>query len=574
MKNAPSLDFPQFAPDLTAIGTNVSGLISGAIPQADGYGPFKSLIEFTQALPSACRGFFFARQSDGSIAVFAGTATNLYLLDNTTFAWTLVSKGGLPYGSLVTEDNWQFAQFNNLVLAVQNNTVPQKFILNSSVQFVDLGGSPPQASHVAIVNRFIVLTGLLSNENRVQWSDLDAPETWTAGVGLADFQDLPDGGRVHVCAGGDAYGVIFQDESIRRLIYAPGSAVTFQITRISVVDALYSQYSVVAAGPRTFFLSAQGFKMIEETGAPKSIGKERVDRTFFKDVDTSNLQLIQAATDPTGTRVYWAYKSQQGAAGLFDKILVYDWSIGDTGRWSILPVSGQYLAALARPGLTLEQLDDLAPGIVYVTNATNNGAGKVRLTFNELSNQYYGIPGHNFIRIRDIVGTVEANGTWNFVVSGPNTIDLPTVNFVNAYVSGGKSGGSLDALPFSLDSISISAVSSLAAFSPNNKVGFFTGPNLEAILETSDQDLDGQLVFIDTVCPMTDSPQALVSIGKRRTAQQAISYSTEKALNTFTGVCPAGVETRYARGRLRIPAESVWTFATGLQPDVQPAGDT
>jgi hypothetical protein len=38
------------------------------------------------------------------------------------------------------------------------------------------------------------------------------------------------------------------------------------------------------------------------------------------------------------------------------------------------------------------------------------------------------------------------------------------------------------------------------------------------------------------------------------------------------GLCPANVSTRLARGRLRIPASTQWTFASGLEPDFAPEG--
>jgi len=477
-----TITFPEYAPDLSAIGTGISSLVSGVVPRADGYGPFQDFVSFTQALPANCRGFFFARRSDGSIAVFAGTATRLYLLDNTTFQWTDVSKGGAAYGGLLSTDNWRFAQFNDFVIAVQVNTAPQKYVLSSGGTFVDLGGSPPQASHIAIVNRFVMLTGLLSAPRRAQWSDLDAPETWTAGVGLSDFQDFPDGGSAHQVSGGDAFGVVFQDEAIRTLTYAPGSPAVFQINRISTQDTLFAQYSVITAGTRVFFLSSQGFKVIPAGGEPVSIGKERVDRFFFGDVDTSALQLVIGAVDPQATRVYWAYKSKAGQAGLFDKVLCYDWSIGQQGRWSIIPMSGQYLGYLAKPGLTLEALDAIAPGALTVTGAADNGAGKIRLALSALSTPQFNIVGQNFIVVYGVQGTTEANGTWKFTVVDANHIDLTGSTFTHAYTGGGAIGGSLDALPFSLDSISVAAAAQLAAVGPTGTLGFFTGANIEAII--------------------------------------------------------------------------------------------
>lgn len=568
---AKEIPLPEYAPDLSDIGTGVTQNVSGCVPQADGWAPFKSLQSFTNALPAACRGYFFARKSDGSIAVFAGTSTNLYLLDNTTFAWSNVSKGGGPYSTLVASDNWQFRQFNDLVIAVQENTVPQKYSLSGGGVFADLGGSPPQASHIAIINRFVVLTGLLSNSQRVQWSDLDAPETWTAGVGLSDFQDLPDGGVCHGISGGDAYGLVFQDEPIRSFVYAPGSAVTFQITRIAQQDPLYAQYSVIEAGGNVLFLSAQGFKMVTPGGTPTPIGKERVDRFFFRDVDTANLQLVIGAADPTATRVYWAYKSKAGQTGLFDKVLCFDWSVGQNGRWSLLPISGEYLTALAKPGLTLEQLDAIAPTPLTVTGATDNGSGAIRLTLSALSNANFDVHNQNFIVVYGVTGTTEANGTWPITIINSTHIDLVGSAFTNAYVSGGAIGGSLDALPFSLDSISKSAISALSAVSSTHAVGFFNGTNMEGQIETSSVDL-GRMMFISGMRVMTDSPDVMVSVGSRISPQATVAYSTETAIDD-QGYAPQLVETRYARAKCRFPAGSTWLYARSVQPDAQPAGE-
>lgn len=569
--------FPAYRPDLTDIGTASSALISGCIPRGDGYGPFKNFTAFTQALPANCRGFFFARRSDGSIAVFAGTSTRLYLLDNTTFVWVDASKGAAPYSDLVASDNWRFAQFNEFVIAVQINTVPQKYTLNSGVAFVDLGGSPPQAAHIAIVNRFVLLTGLLANPRRAHWSDLDAPETWTAGIGLCDFQDLPDGGVVHACSGGDAYGVVFQDEAIRSLTYAPGSPAVFQIVRISTQDTLDYQYSVINAGTRTFFHSAQGFKVIVSGGEPAPIGKEYVDTFFAGDIDASQPQLMQGAADPQGTRVFWAYKSQAGSAGLFDKILCFDWSIKDR-PWSLIPMSGQYLAYLAKPGLTLESLDAIAPTPLNVLGAAATpggsafGAGKVRLTLDTTRNANFTIEGQNSITVYGVLGTVEVNGTWlSFSIVDTTHVDI-NVPFVHAYVGGGHIGGSLDALPFSLDSISTAAVAALAAFGPTGLLGFFTGGNIEAILETAEEDDPGPYIFIAGIAPITDSPDALCSVGYRMRPQDVITYTDESQV-TENGTCPQIIEAQYAKARLRIPAGSVWKYARGVIPDVQSAGE-
>ena len=97
--------FPEYAPDVTPLGQAESQTIFNVIPRGDGYGPVPSLQGYSLALPDICRGCFFARNTDGSITIFAGTATDLYVLDNTTLGWRRVSKNGTSYGSLPPGDN-------------------------------------------------------------------------------------------------------------------------------------------------------------------------------------------------------------------------------------------------------------------------------------------------------------------------------------------------------------------------------------------------------------------------------------------------------------------------------------
>jgi hypothetical protein len=433
-----------------------------------------------------CRGFFYARHTDGSVAVFAATADRLYRLDNTSLTWIDVTKDWIAYSSLPASNHWQFAQFGNLVVAVQPNVAPQVYDLTSSAAFADLGGSPPTAAYVSVVGRFLVLSGLTSNPYRIHWSGLNAVTTWTSGVSSSDYQDLPDGGIVRGVAGGE-HGVIFQETAMRRLVYAPGSPVIFNIERITEDKGLMAPYSLIRAGAHIFFLAAQGFHGMSSTGFPEPIGKERFDRFFFGDWDSGNLQLVIGAADPTGSRVYWAYKSQAGAAGLFDKVLCWDYALG---RASLIAASGEYLASLAAPGTTLEGLDSVS--------------------------------------------------------------------------------GSLDALSFSLDDVSAAALSKLSAVSSSHMVCFFSGASLEATLDTAEHS-GGRRIRVQGFRPVTDAEGCYGAVGARETLQESVAYSDEQRVNG-RGLCPANVSTRLARARLRIPAGTSWTFATGVEPQFAPEG--
>ena len=206
----------------------------------------------------------------------------------------------------------------------------------------------------------------------------------------------------------------------------------------------------------------------------------------------SELTTFPRASDPRAPRVYWAYKSQAGSAGLFDKIICYDYVLE---KASLIVQSGEYLATLARPGLTLESLDSIS--------------------------------------------------------------------------------GLIDALTFSLDDVATSALSQLSIFDSSHKLGFFGGPiaggsNLEATLTTPDQTLDRRM-RVKGFRPIVDAQACWGSIGTRELIADTITYSTEHGLNA-KGFIPANVSTRIARGKIRIPAGTVWSFASGIEPMVAQEG--
>lgn len=478
--------FPPWVPDVSDYGGATTASILNVVPQADGYGPFPDFTTFTTALPAACRGAFYARKTDGSVALFAGTSTKLYLLDNTDFTWDDVSLGAGTYTALSSTDQWRFAQFNNFVFATQANAVLQVFDLTSSAAFANNAGSPPQARYISIVGRFVVLSGLLSNPYRVQWSGLNATTTWTAGVSQSDFQDLADGGIVRGVAGGE-FGIICQDSAVRRMTYAPGSPFIFQIDRIAEDKGLQAPYSLVSAGDRRFFLSQQGFQMLD-AGGFKPIGKERVDRTFFADWDSAALHLMNGAADPGSSRVFWSYKSLAGLTGQFDKLICYDWALD---RWSTIAHAGTYLFSLARTGLTLENLDAIS--------------------------------------------------------------------------------ASIDALAFSLDDVSTASAPVLSSFDASAQATLSSGAALEATLTTGEQGAAPQRIFVRGFRPITDAPTCFGAVSRRENLQATAVFAAEQAINA-QGFIPARVSTRYSRGRLRIPAGTVWKYATGVEPDAVAAG--
>ncbi len=485
------LPWGEYKPDVADYLGAATRNVQNVLPRGDGYGPFPDFAILSQALPAACRGGFYALKSDGSVAVFAGTLNKLYLADNTDYSWDDVSLGGAAYGDLSADAQWQFAQTGELVWATQGNDVLQVFDLGTPATFVDGLGSPPQAAYISVVGSFLVLSGLADFPFRIQWSGLNsfnAADSWTSGVNSSDYQDFSDGGIVRGVAGGE-FGTIFQDQAIRRMSYIPGSPLIFQIERVTEGLGLFAPYSIVRAGSLIFFHSAQGFYKIAPGGFPEQIGRERVDRTFFDDLDKNELRMFIGCSDPRSTRAFWAYKSTSGVTGLYDKIIGIDYTLD---RWFTVDMSGEYLLGMSQPGITLESLDALS--------------------------------------------------------------------------------ASIDALAATLDSFAVSTQPLIAQFGSGHEMGFFSGANLEATLETAEQGTDGRRIFVNGFRPVTDAPSVYGSASYRELVSEDPTSLAEIAMNARTGRCDLRRSTRYSRMKVRVPASTSWTYAAGVEPDIKQDG--
>lgn len=564
----PLLSSGDYRPDVSDYEGQATQNILNVLPRGDGYGPFPSFTVYASALPSTCRGAFYALKSDGTVVTFAGTSNKLYQLNNTNYGWTDVSLGGGTYSALSATAQWQFAQTGNLVFATQANAVLQVFDLTASTTFTNALGSPPQAAYISVVGQFLVLSGLLSTPYRIQWSGLDsfnASTSWTSGINSSDFQDFPDGGIVRGVAGGEA-GIIFQDQAIRRMSFVPGSPIIFQIDRITQDKGLFAPYSIIRAAEKIFFYAGQGFHKIEPGGVPEPIGRERVDRSFLADLDKGNLQLFMGAADPRSTRVYWAYKSVAGSSGAYDKLLGYDFLLD---RFFPVQSTGEYLLGISQTGLTLENLDALAPGAVAITGAASNGAGLIRLTVASTATLSTG----QIISVSGVTGTVEANGEhWKITVLDSTHLDLVASAFTNAYVSGGIIGGSLDAMTLSLDAYATAVQPEIGQFSSTHGLGFFRGPNLEATIESAEQGTDENRVTIRGFRPITDAATLFGSASYRDTQAVVATAGAEVQLSARTGRCDMRRDTRYSRFKVRIPSATAWTFFAGVVPDLVTGG--
>ncbi len=611
----PVLFFSEFRPDVSDYEGNSSKNITNVIPRGDGYGPFQAFSAFSGALPAACAGAFAARKSDGSMSIFAGTSTKLYMLSNINGQWTDVSRGGGTYSALstgITGAIWRFAQFNNFVFATQANDNLQIFDLTSSTAFADRADSNcPAAAYITVVNSFLVLSGLSGAglAYRVHWSglnDVSTSSAFTPGINSSDFQDLADGGLVRGVSGGE-YGVIFQDTSLRRLLYSPGSPYVFQIDRIAVDDGLLTPYSLIQSGNNVFWVGPFGFKMLAPGGLPTPIGKERVDRFFQASCDFTRPDLLQGANDPTHTRVMWAYKTSGNSQSTADRMLIYDWALD---RWSTINGGGftgvAGITPLAPTSVSLEGTDSAfgtgtpvritalttpASGSVFTAdqgaNAFTAGMGVI-LTVSATTTTtlpaavapatpYY-VTASNLTTSAFSLTTSGGIGT-AITTSGSTSAALATTTFITMAATAGTSALYYAREPIeglnlgSFDNIASVSQISLAAISTSYTLGFFAGSPIEATLETPEQGGDGKRIFNRGFRVVTDATSGSVmgSASYRESPQAAYNYTAEDAIDE-RGQVSLRLSTRYTRNKIRIPSATSWTFVAGVEADNVPEG--
>lgn len=555
------LPFGDYRPDITDIFGNHTRTISNVIPRADGYGPVPGLTAYTAALPEDCRGAFRALTSAGGSVIFAGTASKLYRMNNTNQTWANVSKTSGSYSYSVPSDQiWQFAQYNNFVIAVQGGDPPQVYELDVDTHFADLGGSPPTAKYINIVGEFIVLSGLISFPYRIQWSGRSAPTTWTSGVTESDFQDFGDGGLVQTIGGGEGSTLVMQQYAMRRMVYQPGNPVIFSFERISEDIGIEAPYSLVKSGRRVFFFSNSGFQMSIDGNVPVPIGKEIVDSTFAGEWDDNFLNLTIGFPDPAGTRVFWHYKTlDSDDTDRFDKMLCYDWALE---KWSpITGISGQLGQALSQAAITLESLDD----IVFVTDSGDTTTGSAIVTnLTDTSSMYAGM---------SVEGTGIPASTTILSVDSATQITLSANATATNTGVAMTFAGSLDSITASsLDAFPVAFGKEIAIFTNDNKMGFLVGPNLEVTLETPEQGEAGQQMLISGAHPVTDANTVRACCTYRQRINATRARLTNTAMNN-EGFVPLRIETRYSRFCVNIPAAAVWTYASGVVPVIRKTGN-
>lgn len=355
--------FGEWLPDLPALDNPGATIAKNVLPDVRSYRPFPGLTGYSGSMASQVKGAVIARDATGNYYNYAGDTTRLYSLSGLT--WNNVTRSAGGDYATAADDYWEFTQFGTIVIAVNgsNADVPQAISVGSS-NFAALSGSPPRAKHIASIRDFVVMGNIsatATSPQMVRWSAINNATSWTPDAAtLADFQDLPgDGGHIQKVVGGE-YGVIFQERAIYRMDWA-GSPTIFQFNKVQTNIGTLAPQSVVSYRNFIFFISEDGFYSFDGSNV-NSIGQNKVDKTFFADLDTNYIYRIQGAIDPVKKIVMWAYPAHGNDGGNPNKIIIYNWG---TDRWSLIEGAGtiEFLYRYATTAITLDNLDALHPNI-------------------------------------------------------------------------------------------------------------------------------------------------------------------------------------------------------------------
>lgn len=555
--------FGEWRPDVSDFNGQHTVTLQNVVPRGDGYGPVKALNDFTEALPSACRGYFDARNTDGTIVIFSATVDRLWRLDNTALSWVPVSK----VTALTSISNASPAVFTLVAHGLSDD---DQIVLSTS-------GTLPAGLTAGTV--YYVIEAADDTFQVSTTSGGSAVNTSSAGSGTHSFtdsySDVPSTDQWQFSQHGNR--VIAVQANSAPQSYVLGTSAAFADLGGSPPTARYITVVggiVVLTGLVSFPRRVQWSDLDDpeewSTGVANSsdmafggVVRGVAGGEFGLVLQESVIRKLTYVPDAT----------------LAFQIEVLAEDLGLLGPYSIVRANGKVFFYSPK-------------GFYKFDGYTLTPIGKERVDRTVSSELDVG-------NLQLIIGAADPNGTrvfWGYKTDGHSSSTFDKVvcfddvldrwtpldvegEYLGALVKPGLTldgldsvSASVDALEFSLDSVATAVSSSLAAFGTDHKLGLFDGSNLEAVLETAEQALDNnRRVYVNGIRPITDATDARGSIRHRSVLSETPTEVSESTINS-NGICPMRRDTRYARAKIRIPAGTAWTFATGIEPEFSQTG--
>ena len=498
-------------PDFVAQGS--SNILNVYPRTAQSYGPVNApkVIDYG-ALNGRCQGGIGYLVPGPQVYLFAGTSTDLYYITAGQNAWQSASKSAGAY-AVGVDQQWQFLYFNGEVIAVNIVNPPQYFAPGSVTTFADLPGSPPKARYIAAIKNAFVMLGNISD---------------------SVLGDKPQ--RIQWCAAGDAHNWP-----------TPGGATAAEF-QAGAADLLGPQGEVM--GIAADLINADG-AVIQQWG---------VRRLMY--VGPPDIFTLLPVENAMGTAAPASIVSFGGVAYYYarDGFAAYDGSaqVARIGRQKI----DNTFAALCD--------FNFVDRVIGVPDPINR---LVWWCFPGPQHDNAGNPNYALIYSIDLE-------RWSLVqmASCEVLVRMLGVGYSLDQLQSVLGYTNIDTLPAPLDSLLwVGGTSQVGIFNTSHQLSFMTGDPLAATVETNEiQPFSGRrsLITRQGARPYIDgaSPTPTVSLGHRERQADAVSYTSDIALNSL-GVCPIRTSGRYMRATLKVPAGAgTWKHISGVELDAIPAG--
>lgn len=540
--------FSEWTPDIPSIANELTD-VNNCVPSPLGYAPFLSCINYSGLATEALNSSFVGKYGN-SVEVFAGGTAGLWKLSSADYSLSNVSKSGGYSGNT----RWSFAQFGTRLLASNNSSQIQGWVLGTSTAFSNLSTDAPLATYITVVKDFVVAANIGNGlyPNMLQWSDINNEVNWTSSLtSQADSQILPDGGNINGITGGE-FGIVFMERAIYRMSYI-GSPFFFQFDNISRNLGCIAGGSVAQNGKVSYFLSPDGFYSCDGSNLTP-IGVNKIDKFFFANADINNIQNISSVVDPLRKLVMWNYQTLTGRS-----IIIYNWS---TGTWSKADTDSSYLAVSASGATANVSLDSLLRSTISTVALTSN---VVTIT----TTSAHGLVAGNTVSIAS-VGHASINGTFT-VASAPTTTSITyalTASNITKVSDTGYIYGSLDSISTSFDTQTFTVGQYILGGVRGNNIVTFTGANTSASITTGDVE-NGYMSTTTLARLQINNGTGSVAVASRFDLDNSLTYSAlvPTDTNNMSSLRSTG---RYHR--FNIQPSGNWTTAMSLDVNIVPRG--
>jgi hypothetical protein len=367
------IKFTDFSPDVDPITPGAILDMGNLYSTAKGFRPYPSLAQYSlTALPGPCLGAF-AGYLGSTFVIVAGTATGLFILNNSTLTWT---PQGVSISGGVTK--WTFDIYGGLLIAA--NGVDHEFVYTGTGFFTPLGGNPPVASIVQATDFDLFL---IPPNSRDFWFSLSAT-IWTPSIATQTVHGSLDSTNGNITAAqrirsGQA---LYKRNAIHMGQFTiPPYFWEFHV--VSEQVGVGGQYAVANLGDVNYFPGTDDFYSFD--GYSLNRIQNNLKEWFFRNLDGDHVDAIVARWDEQKSLIFWHFPSiNANPAGSLD-------------MWICLNIrSGKWTANSAAAGIEFPIFNTLqVGGLTYGAFGTRYGTygGIPQQTYGQLRAQNQRIPG-------------------------------------------------------------------------------------------------------------------------------------------------------------------------------------